>query len=79
MPAYPALDPATPLHAHLQARGPMSENSPELQRIAKATGYSPSHLMRVALGYRKASAPCAMAISKAVKGLSAASLRGSAL
>jgi hypothetical protein len=56
-------DTKSPLHAHLYAKGPMTRKNPELQRLARATGYSAEHLFGVALG-RRASRACAMAIVK---------------
>lgn len=57
----------TPFHAHIQRCGNATTENPELIRLAAATGYSTSHLYRLALGDRKATRACALAVSKAVR------------
>jgi hypothetical protein len=56
------------LHQYVSDKGPLTRNNPEVQRIAKATGFSADHVYQVVIGRRIPAQKCAIAIAAALKG-----------
>jgi hypothetical protein len=64
VPNVPLTNHPNPLHLHLSQTDRISIDSPELARLAEATGYSRHHLFKVAIGRRVPQQRLALALQR---------------